>query len=133
MRDLENKIKNRVISHKELIKYGFREKKQKNQSNEKITYYYEKEICDKQFKIIVLVKDNKLFSKVIDLFDNEEYVLVDIEDAVGEFVGRIRQEYEFVLDDLIEKCTMKNVFKQEQSKQVIKYIKEKYNDELEFL
>ncbi len=133
MRDLENKIKNRDIKMKELIKYGFREKKQKNQNNEKITYYYEKEICDNQFKIIVLVKDNKLFSKVIDLFDNEEYVLVDIEDAAGEFVGRIRQEYEIVLDDIIEKCTVKNVFKQKQSKQVIKYIEEKYYDELEFL
>ena len=133
MRDLNTYLKNRTISFNSLVKYGFKENKRSKENKENNTYYYEKEICDNQFKVIVEVKKNKLISKVIDIYNEEEYVLVDIEDAVGEFVGKIRQEYEKVLDDIIKKCTEKEVYKEKQSKQVINYIKEKYNDELEFL
>ena len=72
-------------------------------------------------------------SKLIDLLNEEEYVLVDVQDSIGEFVGKVRQQYEERLDDIINNCTEKEIFKQNQTKQIIKYIKEKYEDELEFL
>ncbi|MBR2289769.1 MAG: MGMT family protein, partial [Clostridia bacterium] len=72
-------------------------------------------------------------SKLIDLFGEEEYVLVDIEDAQGEFVGKVRASYETVLEDIVEKCTNPNVFKQSQTKEMMEYVREQYHDELEFL
>lgn len=77
MRILENELKNKIINHDELLKYGF--------IQEKEIYLYKTKICDEQFEII------------------------------------------------ITKCTTPNVFKSEQAKKIIKYVKEKYNDDLEFL
>ena len=51
----------------------------------------------------------------------------------GEFVGTVREEYENKLKDIIDKCTNPNIFKSSQTKEIIKYISDKYGDELEFL
>lgn len=125
MRNLEYILKNREIDYKKLIQYGFQ--KQEN------SYILKYKICDGQFEVIISVSDNEKISKVIDLSAEEEYILVDIEGATGEFVGKVRYEYENKLQDIVENCTKTSIFKQEQSKKVIKYIKEKYGDELEFL
>ena len=72
-------------------------------------------------------------SKLIDLANEDEYILVDIQDSTGEFVGKVRAEYENKLQNIIIKCTKPNVFKSKQAKKIIEYIKEKYNNELEYL
>ena len=123
MRNIE--LKNRVINNNNLIKYGF--KKQKG------IFSFSKKICNNQFEMVILLENQKMNSKLIDLMNEEEYVLVDIEDSVGEFVGNVRQEYEEELKQIIEKCTSKEIFKNNQSKEIIEYIRQKYNDELEFL
>ena len=125
MRNLNNQLKNKKIDNKKLIEYGF--EKQNN------IYIYKTQIFNNQFEMIAEVKDNNIISKLIDLANEEEYILVDIEGSTGEFVGKVREEYEEILDDIIKKCTNVNVFKSEQSKEIIKYVKEKYNDDLEFL
>ena len=125
MRKLENELKNKSISKDKLIKYGFIEEDTK--------YTYKSKLQDEQFEIIVEVENDKMTSKVMDLENDEEYVPVDIEDSVGQFVGKIREEYENKLNDIINSCTETNIFKSKQCKEVIKYIKEKYNGELEFL
>ena len=123
MRNIE--LKNRVINNSNLTKYGFKDQEEK--------YVYSKKICNKQFEMIVELKNNKMTAKLIDLMNDEEYALVDVQDSVGEFVGKVRQEYEEEIQQVIEKCTSKEIFKKEQSKEIIEYIKQKYNDELEFL
>ena len=125
MRNLENRLKNRIIDNKKLINYGFKMYDNK--------YMYSEKICNNQFEMIVEIKDNLVTSKLIDLVNEEEYVLVDVQDSIGEFVGKVRQQYEERLDDIIINCTEKEIFKQNQTKQIIEYIKAKYNDELEFL
>ena len=125
MRDLSDRLKNRVINNNNLIKYGF--EKQEGQ------YVYSQNIFNNQFEMIIEIANQKMTSKLIDLMNEEEYVLVDIEDSVGEFVGKVRQEYEEELQQIIEKCTSKEIFKNKQSKEIIEYIRQKYNDELEFL
>lgn len=125
MRNLEQRLKNRVINNNQLIIYGFKKQKEK--------YIYITNICENQFEIIVEVINNNMTSKLIDLGNEEEYILVDIEDSVGKFVGNVRKEYEEKLDDIVKKCTYKEMFKNKQSKEIIQYIKEKYKDELEFL
>ena len=125
MRTLENELKNKEINYDELIKYGF------IQENE--IYLYKTKIYDKQFEMSVTVENNKMTSKLFDLTNEDEYILVDIQDSTGEFVGKVREEYENELQKIITKCTTSNIFKSEQAKEIIKYIKEKYNDDLEFL
>ena len=125
MRRLVNELKNRAINYSKLIEYGF--------INKNGTYTYKNKIYNEQFELIVEVMDAEITSKLIDLANEDEYILVDIQDAVGEFVGNVRNEYESKLQDIIEKCTISNVFKEQQTQEIIKYIKDKYNDDLEFL
>ena len=125
MRNLKNELKNKTINKKELLKYGFIKEGKK--------YIYKLKIYNEQFEMIVEVLNDKMTSKLIDLGNEEEYVLIDIEGSTGEFVGRVREEYENILNDIVQKCTDINVFKSEQAKEIIKYVKEKYNDDLEFL
>lgn len=123
MRNL--KLENRSIDYNKLLEYGFI-KKENN-------YTFKKKIYNDQFEVWVKFSDSEKNAKLIDLSNEDEYVLVDVQDAVGEFVGKVREEYECILEDIIEKCTNKEVFKNSQSKEIIKYIEEKYKDKLEFL
>ena len=125
MRNLSNELKNKIIDFNKLLEYGFIE--QNNQ------YIFKNRIHNEQFEMIVNVVDNTIYSKLIDLENGDEYILVDIADSTGEFVGKLREEYEKQLEDIINKCTTPNVYKSEQAKEIIKHIKEKYNDDLEFL
>lgn len=125
MRNLYNKLKNRKINYEELLKYGFEKENQK--------YIYKTKIQNNQFEVKVIISDKESYSKLIDLEDKSEFILVDLEASNGQFVGQLRQEYDKIIEDIIIKCTGKEVFKSKHAKQVIQYIEEKYGDELEFL
>ena len=125
MRILENELKNKTINYDALLKYGF------IQENE--SYFYQTKIYHDQFEMRVTVENDKMISKLVDLMNEDEYILVDIPDSKGEFVGKVREEYEKKLQDILTQCTTPNIFKSQQAKEVIRYIKEKYQDDLEFL
>ncbi len=126
MRDLYKiLLKSRSINEEKLAKFGFKKNKEK--------YTYVKEINNGDFSIIIEVEKNKAISKVIDNFDESEYALVDVEESSGQFVGSIKEEYENVLEGFVEKCTYPDAFKSTSAKKIITYVKDKYNDELEFL
>ena len=125
MRNLSYILKNRTIDYNKLLKYGF------IKENEK--YIYRTYIYDNQFEVNIIISDAEKYSKLIDTENKIEFALVDVEDAEGQFIGNLRQEYEEIIGNIIKKCTKKEVFKSNQSQEIIKYIKQKYNDELEFL
>lgn len=125
MRNLDSKLKTRKINYDELLKYGFKQEDNK--------YIYKINIQNNQFEVNVIISDEVNYSKLIDLENETEFVLVDLEEANGEFVGQLRQEYDDIIEDIIVKCTNKEVFKSEQAKEVINYITGKYGDKLEFL
>lgn len=125
MRILNSELENKTINYNELLKYGF--------IKENGIYLYKTKIYGEQFEMIVTIENNKMTSKLFDLINEDEYILVDVQDSTGEFVGKVREEYENELQNIIEKCTTPNVFKSEQAKEVIKYVKGKYNDDLKFL
>ena len=112
MRNLNKYFENKKIEYNKLIKYGFIKEKEK--------YIYQQKIVNNSFKII-------------DIANNEEYILADIKSSRGSFVGQVKEEYENIINDVIKKCTTPNVFKTKQAKAIIKYIKDKYNDDLEYL
>lgn len=125
MRRLDNRLSKRKIDYKKLEKYGFEKEDGK--------YIYKTKIQDNQFEINVVISEGTSYSKLIDLENEEDFVLVDVETSNGKFVGHLRQEYEDTIEDIIEKCTSREVFKCKQTKEVISYIEEKYGDKLEFL
>ena len=124
MRDLKELLKNRKIEYNKLLKYGFILKND--------TYIYEKNILN-DFKVVIEINKNKQISKVIDLIENDDYILVDVKSSTGRFVGNIRDEYEKILKYIINNCTTMDVFKNKQTKEVINYVKEKYKDDVEYL
>lgn len=125
MRSFNRNFENKNIDFEKLSEYGF--------VNDNGIYAFEKNIYDNNFKVIVEISKEKQISRVMDLSLNEEYVLADVANSTGEFVGQIKEEYESILNDIIEKCTVPDVFKSKQAKEIIKYVKEKYNDDLEYL
>lgn len=125
MRDLSEKFRAKTIEYEGLLDYGFRKKNQ--------IYIFEKQIQGDYFKIVVEISNEKQISKVIDLSTGEGFVLVDVFNATGDFVGKIKDEYESVLNDILEKCTTPNIFQSRQAKEIIQYVKEKYGDDLEYL
>ena len=125
MRNLYKMFKDKNIEYEKLSSYGFIEKNN--------YYVFEKRIYNNYFKVIVEISTSKQISKVIDLSTNDEFVLVDVSNSSGNFVGKIRKEYEDILNDIAEKCTTPNIFKSKQAKEIIKHVRKKYNDDLEYL
>ena len=124
MRNITDKVKNMDIDYNKLLEYGF----EKSES----VYIYEKNIMDDKFKVIIEVENKSVISKLIYNYYNEEYALSDVLTA-GEYNNKVVNEYEYIINDMIDKCFLKNIFKNPISKNIISYVHEKYNDELEYL
>lgn len=126
MRNLEKELENRKLELNKLIDYGFLKNDNK--------YIYTKKLSNDNFLVNIEITDSyKITSKVIDMENNEEYLPVDIKNTTGNFIGKIKDEYENILKNLIINCTTIDVFKSNQALAVIKYVKEKYDGKLEFL
>jgi predicted DNA-binding protein (MmcQ/YjbR family) len=119
-------FKNKRLCAEQLVPYGF--------IKDRNIYKYSAKIVDNQFTMLVEVSaSGEISAKVIDDSTKEEYVLHNISSAAGAFIGKVREDYEKVLKDISEQCYKKEIFKSADAKEIIKYVKDKYNDELEFL
>ena len=125
MRKLDNRFRKLAINYKKLEEYGFVRQEEK--------YIYETNIQNNEFKVIIVISEKEKYAKLIEIEMDSEYVLVDVETAIGDFVGNLRKQYENIINDVIEKCTTMENFTSKQAKEIIEYIRKKYNDELEFL
>lgn len=112
------------IDINKLLDYGF--------IKENNTYTYNKYILNNEFQILVEYKDNIMTSKLIEVSFNDEYLQAD-SSTTGEYSNNIKNKYEEILNDIKEKCFIKKVFKLNQTIQVIEYIRNKYNSDLEYL
>lgn len=123
---MKDYFNNYRLNIEELKNYGF------NKEND--TYKYETTILNGDMNVIIsLLSDGRFDYKVIDNNINEPYDLIFVENATGDYVGKAKQEFEGIIEDIKAKCFEKDIFKSEQAKQVIKYVKEKYNGDLEYL
>lgn len=117
---------NQKIVISRLLAYGFVKKDEQ--------YIYSINLMENSFNLNVIIKEtNEIEIKIIDIETNDEYTPVYVQSINGGFVGKIRKEYEAVLSDIVEKCTIKDIFKSDYAKKIIKYIAEKYKDEPEYL
>lgn len=125
MRDLSKQFASRKIDIKSLLEYGFK--------HEEDYYIYQDKLLNGMFNMIVKIKINDYYKSYVLDESGEEYLLVDVESAVGKFVGTLKEEYVGKIDDIIKKCSKIDVFKSNQAKEILKYVKDNYNDELEYL
>ena len=123
MRNLDKYFKNRKIDYDRLLKYGFIKKDN--------TYTFEKSILDGEFKVVIIIKENEITSKLIEVSFGDEYLLADVDSAQGEFIGKIRENYDKVINDIIDHCTSIDYYKSKEAKSVIDYVLKKYGHNLE--
>ncbi len=125
--EIEKEIfKKCIILYNKLVPFGFKKIDNK--------YILEKEILDKTFLIKVEISDNnKVLGKIYDLSFNEEYVNFRIEKQNGKFVGKIRDEFIKLLEEIRDNCTTKTYFVSSQANRITSLIKNEYNDVPEFL
>ena len=123
--NIEKEIFKRTnVDFKKLEDYGF--KKEKN-------YIIEKIFLNNGFKAIITIDNNgNVTGKVIDLEVNEEYLNLRT-DATGEFVEKVRNAYKDILMDIKTNCFDTKYFIFDQTNRINNYIKNKYEDEPEFL
>jgi len=122
---MEDKIifKNLKIDFKKLQQLGF--------VKENDYYIYETKIMDNQFSLIIKIdKNNIVRSDVVDLSENEKLTLYYIAGSKGKFIGRIREEYDNIIEKIKITCCSKYIFKSQYANLIIEYIKQKYNDDL---
>lgn len=123
---IEDIFQYQVVNIQKLKQFGF--------VLQEDTYYYETKIVDDQFILTIQVSlTGMIQTKMVELATNETYTLYQVESAVGSFVGRVRKAYCDFLQQIVEQCFDKEIFKSDLSKQVIHYVRMKYQDELEYL
>ena len=124
--NIENEVFKRFrVNLKKLEEYGF--KKEKN------SYVIEKNFLNNDFKAIISISlKGKISGKVIENEIDEEYMLLRTE-ITGEFVGKVREAYKEVLIDIRNNCFEANFFIFDQTNRINRYIKEKYDNDPEFL
>ena len=122
----EIKLKNKSLDYDKLKAYGFSQ----NGSH----LFYSKKILNGEFLLeIYVLNENDYKTKLIEIDTGEEYVLHLMPNAEGAFVGRVRDEIESIIEQIVKVCAKNNVFEAPQSQSIITYVREKYGRELEFL
>ncbi|MBQ6494722.1 MAG: MmcQ/YjbR family DNA-binding protein [Bacilli bacterium] len=124
---IENNIFKRChIDYSMLLKYGFIKDGGK--------YIYTKNIMNNKFKVIIEINNkDKIKGKIIDIELNEEYNNYRINNYIGEFASKIKEEYTELLIDIKNNCFIEDYFIYNQSNRITKYIIDKYNNKPEFL
>lgn len=109
-----------------LLAYGFK--------LEDGSYVYSTSILNGSFRMDIKIDcESRLYSQIIDLDFNEEYTNFRLENQIGEFVNKVKDEHKRVLLDIKNKCYEDIHFFKEQSNRIVRYIKKQYGDEPEFL
>lgn len=124
---MKNKIFEKCdFDYDKLKKYGF--------ELEENYYRYEKQFFSNRFILeIIVYNDNKYEIKVIEKEFGEEFTNINISSIQGEFISKLREEYENILLDIKNKCCITKAFKYNQSNMISKMIYEQFNNTPEFL
>lgn len=122
----ETFFKNKTTSAEKLLAFGFSEKGG--------TFFRSFPICGNEFTVDVeITLPDTVCAKVFDSAFGGEYVLHLVSDAKGAFVGKIREEYEAALNEILKNCFEHNFFKTDYAKLCIEYVRKKYGAEPEYL
>ena len=118
-------LKNKKPDKNKLIAFGF--------SKQGSDYVYRTELLGGQFEMTVNVaSDGEITTELTDTVSGDEYVLHLVGEAVGSFVGQVREAYDSVLSAICRDCFESDIYKAGQTNEIIQYIKDKYEVEPEF-
>ncbi len=127
MIDIPAIFKNKVPDREKLLQYGF-------SPVDDDAYTKDFPILDDRFIASVTVTaDGGADFRVYDVEDDEEYLPAHIYNATGSFVGTIHKACEDILNDVCRKCCQEAVFRGAQSKRILRFIKDTYDAQPEFL
>ena len=126
MRELKDFIKDKKIDFKKLEEFGFKLKDN--------SYYYHTSLLKNQFKMSVKISlDNSIFTEIIDIETNEPYILHLLEMKRSGYSEKVYKAYSEILAKIQKECSEDEIFKANYTKEIINYVKNKYEDKLEFL
>lgn len=115
-----------VFEKDKLQKFGFIEKNG--------NFYFTRRIMDGQFELRVIIGQNgRVEWNVWDAATEEIYQLVKITTACGVYVGKVRMACEDVFREIAAQCGKKQIFKSGQALQIMRYVRDKYGNEFEYL
>ena len=116
----------RKVNPEKLPEYGF--------TAEDDGYIYKTAILRGELQLSVFIMpDGSVSTQVADVETGEEYTLYRVAASVGAYVGEVRGECERVLRDIAQNCFEPDVYHAEQTLALIRYVRERFGDELEFL
>ena len=118
MHDISQQFNRFKYQKNKLLKYGFKQNKD--------TFILEKKSNNKDFIFHIEIISNKVLSSVIDNNTKEEYMPFYIETINGEYVGKIREEFDLLIKDILSTCYEKD-YSNNYVKKVMDYIKNKYD------
>lgn len=117
--------KNKEIDYSKLLDFGF--------LKDNNVYIYKKNILDNDFTLIIEINNNSVISKLIDNSFGDEYLMADVDNTSGEYIGKVKESYENMINDFLDKCTIYKLKYHNQVNEVINYIVDKYDDNIEYL
>lgn len=125
MKDESSRFALRKANINKLVSFGF----EKQVSG----FEYKTALPSSGFEMNAIVSDfGEVLTEVIDPSTGDEYIL-HLGKAPGAFAGQVKDEYDHVLDQILAACFEMDVFKSDQAKELIAFVKEEYGDELEYL
>ena len=96
-------------------------------------YVYTQELDNDGFELVVRIhKDGTVSDSVLDLETNEPYTPYQT-GAHGSFIDELREQARVILENIRSECFLPAVYASGQARQVLTYMKEKYNAAPEFL
>lgn len=124
--DYEVFFRNKKLNTGKLTKFGFEEKGG--------LYYYQTPICGGEMNFLAVCDQERLLRcDVIDALTGDKYTLHLIDGAQGEYVGKVRAEFENALKAIADSCCDEEVFRFRQTSVIVDFAKERFGDSLEFL
>ena len=122
----EELFQNKKPIEDKLLAYGF--------TVDKDFYRYSTDISNHSFQLNITVnRQGNVQTHLTDYDTKDDFILYSAPNASGAFIQKIKADIERILRQIADTCFQPNVFKNAFSLRVIRYIKEKYGDELEFL
>lgn len=118
-------FRNKIFDEALLRAYGFRE--------EAGAFSHTVPIRNGEFLLTVTVAGQDVRTRLVDSDTGEEYRLHLVEEAEGEFVGSVREEFGRVLEEIARACCRTRVFSGGEAQRLLAYAKEKYGTDPEFL
>ena len=93
----EEIFKKRQLNLEKIVNFGF--------ILEDNQYKYSKKIMDDSFRVdIVITKEGKVSGEIYDLETDDQYTNFRLENIVGDFVNKVKNEYKNILMDIANDC-----------------------------